>query len=66
MDGQEVFARASALNLEGIISKKADAPYRSGRSQSWIKAKCIQTARFPYRRLHSGDRRDLSFVSRPM
>ena len=30
---------ARKLVLEGIISKKLDAPYRSGRSESWTKAK---------------------------
>ena len=28
------------LSLEGIVSKKLDAPYRSGRTDSWTKAKC--------------------------
>jgi bifunctional non-homologous end joining protein LigD len=28
------------LGLEGIISKQQDAPYRSGRTESWIKVKC--------------------------
>jgi ATP-dependent DNA ligase len=27
------------LGLEGIVSKKLNAPYRSGRSKSWIKVK---------------------------
>ncbi len=36
----EVFANACKLKLEGIISKQADAPYRSGRSKSWLKSKC--------------------------
>ena len=31
---------ANKLSLEGIISKKLDAPYRSGRSESWTKSKC--------------------------
>ena len=31
---------ACKLNLEGIISKRADAPYQSGRTESWQKAKC--------------------------
>jgi bifunctional non-homologous end joining protein LigD len=38
--GGNVFARACDLKLEGIISKRADAPYRSGRQQSWLKSKC--------------------------
>ncbi|MET0276721.1 MAG: DNA ligase D [Pseudorhodoplanes sp.] len=36
----EIFANACKLKLEGIISKQADAPYRSGRSKSWLKSKC--------------------------
>jgi bifunctional non-homologous end joining protein LigD len=36
---QEIFDSARKLNLEGIVSKKLDAPYRSGRSGSWTKAK---------------------------
>ena len=30
--------RRSKLSLEGIVSKKRDAPYRSGRTESWTKA----------------------------
>ena len=39
-DGDKVFANACELKLEGIVSKQADAPYRSGRSKSWLKSKC--------------------------
>jgi bifunctional non-homologous end joining protein LigD len=28
------------MHLEGIVSKQIDAPYRSGRRDSWLKAKC--------------------------
>ncbi len=38
--GAEVFANACTLKLEGIVSKQADAPYRSGRTKSWLKSKC--------------------------
>lgn len=38
--GDDMFAKACRLHLEGIISKQADAPYRSGRSKSWLKSKC--------------------------
>ena len=38
--GARVFDHACRLGLEGIVSKRADAPYRSGRSKSWLKAKC--------------------------
>jgi bifunctional non-homologous end joining protein LigD len=38
-DGAEMFAAACKLGLEGIVSKKLDAAYRSGPSKSWIKVK---------------------------
>ncbi len=38
--GDAVLLSACKLSLEGIVSKRADAPYRSGRSESWTKAKC--------------------------
>ncbi len=41
--GAEFFQRACTLGLEGIVSKRADAPYREGRTRSWLKTKCTQT-----------------------
>jgi bifunctional non-homologous end joining protein LigD len=38
--GDAVLQSACKLSLEGIISKKLSAPYRSGRSEDWTKAKC--------------------------
>ena len=38
-DGQVVFRHACRLGLEGIVSKRRDRPYRSGRSRDWIKVK---------------------------
>jgi bifunctional non-homologous end joining protein LigD len=37
--GDRMFAAVCDLGLEGIVSKKIDAPYRSGPSKSWIKVK---------------------------
>ncbi|MBS0530257.1 MAG: DNA ligase D [Proteobacteria bacterium] len=37
--GDQVLASANKMGLEGIISKRADAPYRAGRSGGWIKIK---------------------------
>jgi bifunctional non-homologous end joining protein LigD len=34
-----MFAAVCDLGLEGIVSKKLNAPYRSGPSKSWIKTK---------------------------
>ncbi|WP_184330459.1 DNA ligase D [Povalibacter uvarum] len=38
--GDAVLQSACRMNLEGIISKRLDAPYRSGRSGDWTKSKC--------------------------
>jgi len=40
--GEAVLQSACRMDLEGIISKKLDAPYQSGRSESWAKSKCRQ------------------------
>jgi bifunctional non-homologous end joining protein LigD len=39
-DGPTLLKHACKLGLEGIVSKLADAPYRSGRGHDWLKAKC--------------------------
>jgi len=38
--GDAVLQSACRMNLEGIVSKRIDAPYESGRTQTWIKSKC--------------------------
>jgi ATP-dependent DNA ligase len=38
--GPEFYARACELSLEGIISKRADAPYSPGNRGLWVKVKC--------------------------
>ena len=38
-DGEAVFHHACKLGLEGIVSKRKDSPYRSGRSPDWLKMK---------------------------
>ena len=40
VDGAEMYDKACAKGLEGIISKRADAPYVAGRQKSWLKVKC--------------------------
>jgi bifunctional non-homologous end joining protein LigD len=37
--GDRLFEAVCKLGLEGIVSKKLDAPYRSGPSKTWIKVK---------------------------
>jgi bifunctional non-homologous end joining protein LigD len=44
--GEEVFAQACKLGAEGIVSKVASDKYLSGRSNEWLKIKCIQEQEF--------------------
>jgi bifunctional non-homologous end joining protein LigD len=37
--GDVVFRHACQLGFEGIVSKRRDSPYRSGRSRDWLKCK---------------------------
>lgn len=39
-DGEEMFETLCKRGFEGLIAKRADAPYRSGRGKSWLKVKC--------------------------
>jgi bifunctional non-homologous end joining protein LigD len=43
---KELLASACKMNLEGLIAKRPDAPYRSDRNETWLKLKCIQTDQF--------------------
>jgi bifunctional non-homologous end joining protein LigD len=38
-NGARFFAEAAKLGLEGVVSKRADSPYRSGRGNDWQKSK---------------------------
>jgi bifunctional non-homologous end joining protein LigD len=38
-DGPTVFEHVCRMGLEGIVSKRTDAPYRSGPSRTWLKCK---------------------------
>jgi bifunctional non-homologous end joining protein LigD len=38
-DGATIFRHACKLGLEGIVSKRLSAPYRSGPSRDWLKVK---------------------------
>ncbi|QNM82465.1 DNA ligase D [Sphingomonas sabuli] len=44
--GEALFNAVCKDGGEGIIAKKADAPYRHGRSKSWLKIKCIERQEF--------------------
>ncbi|HEX2674973.1 MAG TPA: DNA ligase D, partial [Polyangiaceae bacterium] len=44
--GARFFAEAAKLGLEGVVSKRADAPYRSGRGKDWQKSKSLARQEF--------------------
>lgn len=44
--GPEVYERACGMGLEGIVSKRKDAAYTSGRGQGWVKTKCVARQEF--------------------
>ena len=45
-DGHALFKACAERTLEGIVSKQALAPYRSGRSKTWLKTKCFTESTF--------------------
>src|SRR5438046_4702857 len=45
-DGEALYDRAVGMGLEGIVAKKADAPYTSGRSDLWQKIRADKTGDF--------------------
>ena len=44
--GEEVFAEMCRRGLEGVIAKRADAPYRGERTKAWLKVKCLHRQEF--------------------
>ncbi|MBX3573041.1 MAG: DNA ligase D [Mesorhizobium sp.] len=42
----DVFRQVCAAGHEGIVAKRADDPYRSGRGRSWLKVKCTRRQEF--------------------
>jgi bifunctional non-homologous end joining protein LigD len=45
-DGEALYDRAVGLGLEGIVAKKADSLYKSGRSDNWLKIRADKTGDF--------------------
>jgi bifunctional non-homologous end joining protein LigD len=39
-NGLELLKAADRFGLEGVVSKRRDAPYRSGKQCDWVKVKC--------------------------
>ncbi|WP_294334513.1 DNA ligase D [uncultured Sphingomonas sp.] len=44
--GEKLFASMCREGFEGVVSKRADAPYRGTRSKAWLKIKCTQRQEF--------------------
>ncbi len=44
--GPELLRKACKLHAEGIVSKRADCPYSSGRGGDWLKMKCLREQEF--------------------
>ena len=44
--GPDFYRNACNYEVEGIISKRADKPYRPGRGTEWLKIKCLNTDEF--------------------
>ncbi len=44
--GDIFFKSACDFSLEGIVSKRGDRPYRSGRGREWVKTKCLLRQEF--------------------
>ena len=45
-DGEALYDQAVGLGLEGIVAKQADSPYKSGRSDKWLKIRADKTGDF--------------------
>jgi bifunctional non-homologous end joining protein LigD len=45
-EGEAFLEQVTAMGLEGVIAKKADSPYRKGRSGHWLKIKAEPTGDF--------------------
>jgi bifunctional non-homologous end joining protein LigD len=44
--GEAMFEQVTGMRLEGIVAKKADAPYRGGRSSHWVKVRTVRVGDF--------------------
>jgi len=44
--GGRMFAEACRLKLEGIVSKRRDSDYKTGRGDAWVKTKCVLRQEF--------------------
>lgn len=61
--GERLISNICALNLEGVVSKRADVIYRSGRGPAWIKSKCLGRSEFVIAGYRKSDKRGRPFAS---
>lgn len=61
--GDRVFAHACRMGLEGIVSKQANKPYQSRRTQSWLKCKCTGEEEFVIGGYRKSDKSGRPFAS---
>ena len=45
-NGEDYYQEACEHGWEGVIAKRADGPYRRGRSADWLKFKCVRDQEF--------------------
>ena len=62
-DGDKVLAQACKMGLEGIVSKRADAPYVSARTLTWLKIKCLGRDEFVIAGFRPSDKKGRPFSS---
>jgi bifunctional non-homologous end joining protein LigD len=61
--GPAMLRQICAAGHEGIIAKRADAPYRAGRSTGWVKAKCTKRQEFVIGGFSPSDKKGRAFSS---
>ena len=44
--GSVMFEHVERMRLEGIVGKRADSPYRGGRTRNWVKVRTVRTGDF--------------------
>lgn len=61
--GDKMMQASCRHDLEGVVSKRADAPYVSGRHEAWVKSKCIKRQEFVIGGFTEGEGSRLGFGS---
>jgi bifunctional non-homologous end joining protein LigD len=61
--GDKMFAKSCHMGLEGIVSKRADKPYLSQRTKSWLKSKCTGNDEFVIGGYRRSNKKGRAFAS---